>query len=125
MKELHKKDMIVDLVNGTIDIPQIGLIDIDVIYDAYERIQQRKGIEAAQEQGVHMGRPIKDVPDDFIHYYNFKEQLQMKNGFTLVDLRRQKKIWDFLVTPVWEETETGNSVKASVNQKLFHLTNPL
>lgn len=49
----------------------------------------------------------------------------MKNGFTLVDLRRQKKIWDFLVIPVWEETETGNSVKVSVNQKLFHLTNPL
>lgn len=70
---------------------------------------------------------VQDIffSSDFIHYYNFKEQLQMKNGFTLVDLRRQKKIWDFLVTPVWEETETGNSVKASVNQKLFHLTNPL
>ena len=88
MKELHKKDMIVDLVNGTIDIPQIGLIDIDVIYDAYERIQQRKGIEAAQEQGVHMGRPIKDVPDDFIHYYNLVES----KGISVVDAVAQMGI---------------------------------
>lgn len=72
-KELLKKDMTVNLKDNTIDIPNIGLIDIKVIYDAYERIQQRKGIEAAQEQGIHMGRPVKDVPDDFIHYYNLVE----------------------------------------------------
>lgn len=72
-KELLKKDMTVNLKDNTIDIPNIGLINIDIIYDAYERIQQRKGIEAAQEQGVHMGRPVKDVPDDFIYYYNLVE----------------------------------------------------
>lgn len=77
MKELHKKDMIVDLVNGTIDIPQIGCIDIKVIYDAYERIQQRIGIENAKEVGIHLGRPKEDVPEEFIYYYNLVKSKSM------------------------------------------------
>lgn len=72
-KELLKKDMTVNLKDNTIDIPDIGKLDIQIIYDAYERIQQRKGIEAAQELGTHMGRPVKEVPEEFIHYYNLVE----------------------------------------------------
>lgn len=69
-KKTLKRDMTVNLKDNTIDIPGLGLVDINVIYDAYERIQQRKGIESGHEQGIHMGRPIKDVPDDFAYYYN-------------------------------------------------------
>lgn len=70
MKESLKKDMIVNLEDNTIFIPKIGLIDIDAIYDAYERIKQRKGIEAAQDKGIHMGRPVAEVPEEFSYYYN-------------------------------------------------------
>lgn len=70
MKESLKKDMIVNLEDNTIFIPQIGLIDIDVICDAYERIQQRRGIESAQDKGVHMGRPTEEVPEEFVYYYD-------------------------------------------------------
>lgn len=79
MKEskAKKKEMIVDLDNNIIDIPDIGKLDIQLIYDAYERIQQRKGIEAAQEQGTHMGRPIKEVPEEFLHYYDLVESKSM------------------------------------------------
>lgn len=72
-----KKDMIVDLDAYTIDIPEIGCIDIKVIYDAYERIQQRIGIENAREVGIHLGRPKEDVPEEFIHYYNLVESKSM------------------------------------------------
>lgn len=76
-KKLLKKDMIVDLDNYTIDIPDIGKLDIQIIYDAYERIQQRIGIENAREVGIHLGRPKEDVPEEFIHYYNLVESKSM------------------------------------------------
>lgn len=68
-----KKDMIVDLDAYTIDIPDLGCINIKVILDAYERIQQRIGIEEARLNGIHLGRPKEDIPEEFIHYYNLVE----------------------------------------------------
>jgi hypothetical protein len=64
-----KKDMEVDLDTGTINIPTVGTIDIQIIIDAYERIKQREGIAAALAEGKHIGRPA-NVPDDFVEYNN-------------------------------------------------------
>lgn len=83
-----KKDMIVNLDNHTIDIPEVGCISFNTIIDAYERIQQRIGIEAARDKGIHLGRPIENVPDEFIHYYNLVES----KSISVVDAANQMGI---------------------------------
>lgn len=70
MSKQLKRDMTVNLDNKTIDIPDVGELDIQIIIDAYERVKQRIGIEAAKEDGIHLGRPVEDIPDEFIPYYN-------------------------------------------------------
>lgn len=65
---INKKDMTVNLENETISIPNYPDMPIKLIYDAYERIQQAKGISEAQLKGIHMGRP-SNIPDSFEYYY--------------------------------------------------------
>lgn len=48
---------------------------------------------------------------DFIYYRNFKQQLQMKTGFTLVDPRRQMGTQDLPVAPIREEIVIAISLK--------------
>lgn len=78
---IKKKSMDVKLEENTIYIQGLGTIDIDIIKDAYERIRQREGIKAAQDKGVHMGRPIEVIPEEFMHYYKLVESKSM----TVVD----------------------------------------
>ena len=69
MSKTLKKDMIVDLENSSIDIPGVGVLDIQLIIDAYERIQQKKGIEAAKLKGnKYKGRKPLEEPEDFREY---------------------------------------------------------
>ncbi len=74
---IDKKDMKVDLESNTIYIPELGEFSIDIIKDAYERIRQREGIEAAQLKGKHLGRPVEVIPEEFMHYYKLVESKSM------------------------------------------------
>lgn len=65
---INKKDMEVNLEAGIIDIPGIGIVDIDLIKNAYERIKQIEGIERAKKGNKTLGRPI-NIPKDFLKYY--------------------------------------------------------
>nr|DAP80545.1 MAG TPA: Protein of unknown function (DUF2481) [Caudoviricetes sp.] len=64
-----KKDMVVDLEKGSIEIPTLGSVDIQLIIAAYERVKQAQGIEAAKNKGdKYKGRKPLEMPDNFKEY---------------------------------------------------------
>lgn len=86
---INKKDMTVDLESNTIDIPTIGTVDIELIINAYERIQQKKGIEAAKSKGdKYKGRKPLEEPEDFREYMSKVEA----KDITVVDAVKELNI---------------------------------
>ena len=67
MLDVGEEAWIIDMVNNI-------LIEVLAAVAEQERItnhqRQAEGIAAARARGVHLGRPILKLPDNFEYYYN-------------------------------------------------------
>ena len=87
---IDKKDMIVDLDAGIIDLGYT-ILDIELVKAAYERIKQAEGIAKAKKEGKPTGRPLT-VPDNFFVYYDMVKEgrISVMEAVRIMDIARSK-----------------------------------
>lgn len=87
---IDKKDMIVDLEAGTIDLGYM-MLDIKLVKAAYERIKQVEGIAKAKQEGKPTGRPLT-VPDNFFMYYEMVKEgrISVMDAVKMMNIARSK-----------------------------------
>lgn len=90
MHDFGEDDWILDMVNNI-------LIEVLAAVAEQERItnrqRQAEGIAAARARGVHLGRPILKLPDNFAYYYKCWEEKTMSRAEVLKALQITPSQW--------------------------------
>lgn len=90
MHDYGEDDWILDMVNNI-------LVEVLAAIAEQERItnhqRQAEGIAAARARGVHLGRPILKLPDNFAYYYKCWEEKTMSRAEILDALQIDKVKW--------------------------------
>ncbi len=90
MHDFGEDDWILDMVNNI-------MIEVLAAVAEQERIinhqRQAEGIAAARARGVHMGRPVLKLPDNFEYYYNCWKEKTMSRAEILDILQIDASKW--------------------------------
>ena len=91
MHDFGEDDWILDMVNNI-------MIEVLAAVAEQERItnhqRQAEGIAAARARGVHMGRPVLKLPDNFEYYYNCWEEKTMSRAEIMDILQIDAAKWN-------------------------------
>lgn len=90
MHDFGEDDWILDMVNNI-------MIEVLAAVAEQERItnhqRQAEGIAAARARGVHLGRPVLNLPDNFEYYYNCWKEKTMSRAEILNILQIDAVKW--------------------------------